>query len=159
MTHSTLLSPRISQPFQITPVLGTGGAYASGNLFFDATVITGCFLQAGGRNRLDHLFVVDQESQGPAFDLYFVIDNTSLGTVRGALAYGGANWKAKARGRISIASGDWTSDNSVKVADVPIFNRIVYSGSADLYVAAIIRGAATYTGNNLSLNFGFTQQL
>jgi hypothetical protein len=138
----------------VEPTLETN-AYADGDLLFDCFEVPQFFTERGGSRALHSLIIYDYDDQGIAMDVLFMRANEDLGTANDALAMTDAE-SLSITGRVQVTAGDWFDWGSQRTA---IFTNIgqVLQGPADgtsLWLAAVTRGAPTYTASGLKFRIG-----
>lgn len=128
-------------------------AYADGDLLADAQEVPN-FFGENGVGTITSIMVVDTDDQGIAFDLFFTDDSTSWGTENSAVAIADAQ-ADDIQVVVSVATSDFVDLVNSQVAFKGNVNAIVKtSGAGNLYVAAVSRGAGTYTASGLKLRIG-----
>lgn len=140
--------------FEVTLSLDTS-AYADGDVLADTQTLTDAVRVAGGRALLHSLVVIDEDDQKQTFDLLFFSANRSLGTENAAPSISDANAR-DFLGSVRVSTGDYLDLGGVAVATVRNVGLFLEAaaGSRDLYLGAIVRGAATYTASGLRLRLG-----
>jgi hypothetical protein len=139
-------------------------AYADGDVMADTQVVTGAIHAAGGEAILHSVLVLDEDDQGQTFDILLLNADNSIGTENSAPSITDANARTiVAAGTptndLRISSGDYIDLGGCRVAMKTNIGAVVKaaSGSSDLYVATVIRGAATYSASGVKLMLGFLQ--
>lgn len=132
--------------------------YASGDVMADTQVVTNAVRVADGTGVLQSILVLDEDDQGLAFDLIFIQDNVSLGTENAAPSITDAHARS-ILGLVSIASADFIDLGGARIATKTGLGLVVKptSGTRNIYVAAITRGAPTHTASGVRLRLGFLQ--
>lgn len=139
--------------FDVTLTLDTS-AYASGDVMADTQTLTNAVRVSGGRAILQSLTVIDEDDQAQAFDLLFFLANRSLGTENSAPNISDTNAR-DCLGFVKVATTDYIDLGGVQVACLRGLGLVLEaSGSRDLYLGTIIRGAATYTASGVKLKLG-----
>lgn len=140
--------------FEVTLTLDTA-IYASGDVLSDTATIANAVVAAGGRARLRSIVVVDEDDQGIAFDIVFFGASQSLGAKNAVPNISDAATR-DAQGHVSIAAGDYIDLGGARVATKAGLDIVLEaaSGSTDLFLATITRGAPTHTANGLKLRLG-----
>jgi hypothetical protein len=139
----------------ITPVLDTS-IYASGNVLFDSTAISGAVRASDERAVLMSISVIDKDDQKPAMRLVFLKANVSLGTANAAPSISDAN-AANYLGHVDIAAADYCDLGGVSVACAKAINLLLESasGTTTVYMAAYLTaGTPTHTASGLVFNIG-----
>lgn len=140
--------------FDVTLTLDTS-AYADGDVFADTQSVGTVFLNSGGGRTLMSVHVLDEDDQGMGFDLIFFDANTSLGTENSAPSISDANARGII-GRVPISNSEFYDIGGSRLATRTGINLPLQgNASSTLYVAAIIRGTATYSANGVRLKLGF----
>lgn len=143
---------------QVTLTLNTS-IYATGDLMFDAQVVSNLFRVTDGFAELDSITVIDEDDQGTAIDIYFTNLSTSWGTENSVPTI----TDAVARGiltKVSVAAADFYDLGGVRVASIKNIGAILQaaSGTKDCYIAGIvISGTPTYSASGVRLNIGVKQ--
>jgi len=143
---------------QVTVTLDTS-IYASGDLLFDATAITGASLSSGGQCELVSVSVLDEDDQGTAIDLYVTNLSTTWGSLNAAVNISDAVGRG-IQAYIPIAAADFKDLGGCRVAQPRIAQNVGVicetSGGTSLYVAGVCAsGTPTYTSAGVRINFGF----
>lgn len=127
-------------------------AYADGDLLADTQVVSSAFRVADGTGVITSIQVLDEDDQGQTFDIVFLSANNSMGTENSAPTVSDANAR-DILGRVRIDSSDYIDLGGCRIATKTGVGLGVKaaSGTSDMYVAAIIRGAATYTASGIRL--------
>lgn len=132
--------------------------YATGDVLADTQPITGAMRVADKTGVLQSLVITDEDDQGIAFDLVFLSGNVSIGTENAAVSITDIN-SEQILGILSIAATDFIDLGGCRIATKQNIGIIVKpnAGTSDVYVAAISRGAGTYTATGIKIRFGFMQ--
>jgi hypothetical protein len=140
--------------FAVTLTLDTS-AYADGDLLAATQEITSFFPAAGVDRALHSILILDEDDQGAAIDLIFLNANEDLGTENGAYAITDAEARS-ITGTKRIVAGDWIDWGGFRLAEFDNIGKVLRapSASTSLYVAAVSRGAPTYTASGLKLLIG-----
>ena len=138
----------------VTLTLDTS-AYADGDVMADTQTVSNAVRVTSGRAILQSIAVIDEDDQGQTFDILFFSANRSLGTENSTPSISDANAR-DFLAVVRISSSDYLDLGGVKVATRAGLGLLLEaSGSRDLYVGTIIRGAATYTASGVRLRLGF----
>jgi hypothetical protein len=158
-TSADPILPQVTAPsdvIAITPTLDTN-IYASGDLLADATAIVAARV-TGGRAIIQSLSIVDIDNQGAAFSIYIMSTSTTWGTLNAAPSITAANIAAGFLGRIDVATGDYTTVNSTKIASLKNLGIMIEATVATVYAVLVNgTGTPTYTASGLKLGFGLLQ--
>jgi hypothetical protein len=152
----TRFLPNFGDVIDVTLSLDTA-TYADGDVLAATQVVTDAVRTAGGRARLESLFVLDESDQGAAFDLLILDSNVSIGTENAAVSVVDADARS-ILARIPIASGDYYDMGGCRIASLGNLGKMLraVSGSRDLYVAAVSRGTGTYAAAGIRLKLGLS---
>ena len=133
-------------------------AYAADDLMADTQVVANAMRVNDGTGVLQSVVVLDEDDQGTGFDLVFLSANNSLGSENAAVSVTDAGAR-DILGLISIAASDFTDLGGCRIATRTGIGLVVKpaAGTRNLYVAAITRGAPTYTAAGVRLRLGFLQ--
>lgn len=124
-------------------------AYADGDVLADSQAISACLRANDGTGTITNVTLTDIDDQGVGLDLLFLDANVSLGTENAAPSITDGN-AANILGWVRVAASDWIDLGGVRLASVPCSIPVKgVSGTDDLYVAAISRGAGTYTASGI----------
>lgn len=137
-------------------------AYADGDVLCDPLQLLGAVRIEGGSATLQSITLLDKADQGQTIDLVFLNAPTQLGprnqppnltdaAAEAILAAGTAT------NSLRISAADYIDLGGCKVASKSGLGTVLTAAAAskDLYVAAIIRGAATYAADSLRLQLSF----
>jgi hypothetical protein len=151
------------QLIDVTPTLDTS-AYSSGDRVGTVHTITGAGPMGFNAAVLESITVIDKDAQGVALTVLFF---ESLPTVasadNAAIDLSDAN-AAKCIGHLSIATGDYVSTASNKIAcKVPAVGIPLTPGRAGvqetIYAVVVSGGAPTYTASGLTFRYSFRWDL
>lgn len=147
----------------------TAAAYTTGKVIGVPTKISDAFLDRGGTGVLESLCLIDKESKSVAVDLYFFQQKpTSQGADTGTFALSAAE-SVYLLGKVGVASADYSASSVVSEATknglgislagmTGTQQGVVGQGSRDLWVVAVARGSATWSGaSGLYLRIGVLQ--
>jgi len=112
----------------------------------------------GTRCLIQSVTVLDKDDQGKALDLVFLRTNVAIGTENAAVTVSDAN-ADEICGIVEVTLGDYVDLANSQLAtktDVSILAEPA-STSTSLFVAAISRGAGTYTAAGITLKIGIIQ--
>jgi hypothetical protein len=140
----------------LTPTIDTG-AYADGDTLFDAAAVA--MARVSGRPvTLQSVAVTDKDDEGATIDLFFFDSSVTFGTINAAPSISDAD-ALKYLGHVRISSTDYLDVGGAKVACVKGIGLVLEpSGSANIYVAGVIREIKTYTAaTDLQFRFGVYQ--
>lgn len=132
-----------ARKFEVNLTVDTS-AYASGDLLSDRVEVSICSLLAGEKlqGEVIGITLLDKDDEGAAIDLIFLDSDVSLGTINSAPTLSDANAQA-VFGAVSVTS--YTDLGGCRVAN-PYHEPLPFeSADGSIYVAAIVRGAPTYT--------------
>lgn len=134
------------------------GAYATGDVMADTQVVTNAMRVNDGTGVLQSIEILDEDDQGLAFDLVFLSANRSIGTENSPVSISDANAR-DILGGVSVAITDYLDLGGCKIATLRSVGLAVKaaSGTPNLYVAAVARGAPTYSASGVKLRLGFLQ--
>jgi hypothetical protein len=138
-------------------------AYSDGDTLAETQEVPDVFLEANGKTMLVSLLLNDKDDQGVALDLVFLRSNVSLGTENSAPSITDGN-ADEIIGIINIASSAWIdlggcrvatgTPSSAYVTGLPLLLTSEPSDSRSVFVAAITRGAPTYTAAGITVKMG-----
>ena len=142
---------------QVTPTLDTL-IYASGDVLFATTAMTGALRVSGGKAVLQSVSITDKDDQKPAMNLVFFRSNVALGTINAAPNISDAD-SLQVVGIVPIVAGDYYDLGGASVATVRNIGLVVDATTGTtLYVAAFLSaGTPTHTAAGIQLNFGLLQ--
>lgn len=131
--------------------------YADGDVLAATQVVSNAVRLDDEVGLLQTVVVVDEDDQGIALDLVFLSANTSIGTENAAVSIADAGARDVC-GIVAVAAADFKDLGGVRVATINTINLPVKpaTGTNDIYVAAISRGAGTYTASGIRLRLGIT---
>jgi len=143
-------------PFDVTLTLDTA-IYASGDVLTDTAPVALPRMPpdnpAALYAEITSVQVLDEDNQGIALDLVFLKTNVSLGTKNAAVSISDANAR-EIVGIVPVAAADYKALANSQQA-FPQFNPIPMAlPAAAFYVAAISRGAGTYSAAGVRLRIG-----
>ena len=130
-------------------------AYADGDVLFAAVPIPDVAIYDGDAVLLDAVKLIDDDEIKQAIDLIFFKSEVGIGDVNAAATVpSGAEYLAT----VKLVATDYTDLGDISVAEKKNVNEILATadGSKSIWVAGIVRGAATYTttaGLSLMLSF------
>jgi hypothetical protein len=153
-------SCKVVTPISITTVtlsLDTN-AYADGDVLAATQIVTNCFRIVNGFGVIDSITVLDEDDQGIGFDLVFFDANTALGTENSAPDISDANART-ILGWVRVSAADFIDLGGSRLATLTGLSLAVKSvvDTDDMYVAAISRGAGTYSATGIQLRIGISQ--
>jgi len=124
-------------------------AYADGDVLADSQIIAACLRANDGTGTITNVTVIDEDDQGIGFDLLFLDANVSLGSENAAPSITDANAR-NILGWVRVTASDFIDLGGARLASVPCSIPVKgVSGADDIYVAAISRGAGTYTASGI----------
>lgn len=140
---------------EVTATLDTAGAYAAGDLLFDVTAITNVMRAADTIGELQSIQLIDEDDQAASIDLIFLSAGASLGAINSAAAIS----DSAARQILGCVRIDWSDYIPVGACQIATKTNIGLalkpaSGTRNIYVAAITRGAPTHSLNGIRLRLG-----
>lgn len=136
----------------ITPVLDIAGAYTSGDVFFDATLVPAIVRADDAQGTLFSIIVIDKDNDTPVdVDLCFYRSNVSAGAANAVPSMSDAD-SLFFLGRVRINAVDWSiSTGNQRVVNKTItdpgmgMHIIPKAGTDDIYVVGYVLGAITKT--------------
>lgn len=131
-------------------------AYTSGDVLFDTQSVSSVGRVNAGVVVLQSIFVLDEDDQGAAIDIYFLDANNSLGTENGAPNISDANARS-ILGYVSISSADYKDLGGCKMLTKTGIGLVMKLGAGvtTLYIAGVTGGTPTHTASGLRLKLGF----
>jgi len=143
----------MTQVYDVTLVLDTN-AYADGDVLAVPQEIDGVF--ANGPRKLISVTVLDEDDVGQAFDLVFMDADGTVGTINAAVTISDADAR-KILGIVAVAAADFKDMINNKVATKTGIELAMApaSGQYSLWVAAVARGAGTWTAAGIRVKLGF----
>jgi hypothetical protein len=156
-TDSSSATPfPVRQPgnvFDVTLALDTV-IYAEGDILSNPVEIANFFTETGGTRILQSVVALDEDDQGFGFDLIFLDANNSLGTINAAPSIADVDARA-IDGRVALSSADFYDLGGLRIATrAGIGLPLKGNASTSIWVAAISRGAGTYTASGIRLKLG-----
>jgi hypothetical protein len=142
----------------VTPTMDTA-AYASGDLLFDSTSITGATRVVAGGVILQALTLLDKDDQGVAMTLFFCRTAVDFGTLNDAPNIDDTEIE-EILGWVPITASDYVDVGGAKIACIRNIGLLMEAdgGSNALFVAAMNgTGTPTYTATGLKLRLHFLQ--
>jgi len=131
-------------------------AYADGDVLADTQLVSATFFPAAGVDKtLLSVTILDKADQGFGIDLFFLDANVSLGTENSAPSITDGN-AASIVGFARISAGDWIDLGGARIATISGITQVLRSTTANLYIAAIVRGAGTYGASDILVQLGTT---
>jgi len=138
---------------KVTPVLDTS-AYTVGDVMFAPVEIPNVTSRLGGDVTLIGFQVTDESDQAPAFDIYLMDGNVSLGTINtppsisDALASGDI-----LGGPFRITTGDYVDLGGVRTAKVVVDTHIMNCAvdKTSVWIAAVIQSAVTLAVDSIKI--------
>lgn len=139
----------------VTASLDTS-AYTSGDVLFDTQSVSSVGRVNAGVVVLQSLFVLDEDDQGAAMDIYFLDANNSLGTENSAPNISDANAR-NILGHVSIAAADYKDLGGCKILTQTGIGLVMKmgAGATTLYIAGVTGGTPTHTASGLRFKLGF----
>ena len=119
-------------------------AYASGDVLFAAVEVPEVAVHNGDTVLLDAVKLIDDDEIKQAIDLIFFKSEVGIGDVNAAATVpSGAEYLAT----VKLVATDYTDLGDISVAEKKNVNEILATAddSKSIWVAGIVRGAATYT--------------
>lgn len=143
-----------SDLIDVTLTLDTS-AYIDGDVFCDTATLSNAVRVNGGRGILQSIVVLDEDDVGQTIDFVFFSVTQSLGTKNSTPNISDANAR-DCLGAVRVASSDYLDFGGVKVATKTGIGLHLEaaSGSRNLFLGGIIRGAGTYTASGVRLRLG-----
>lgn len=141
--------------FAVTFSLDTS-AYATGDVLAASQAMTSCLRKVDGSGLLTSIVLNDKDDQGVALDVVILSANVSIGTENAGVSISDADADS-ILAIIPVGASDWIDLGGCRVATIRNLGVPVkaVSGTSDLYVALITRGAPTYTASGITGRFGF----
>lgn len=129
--------------------------YADGDVLADFQAVSNFVRVNGGRALIQSVTVLDKDDQGVAFDILSAPTGVSLGSENAAPTISDAN-AADVQRVLRVETTDYIDLGGCKVATKTNVGLVVEADAAsrDIYIGAIIRGAATYGATGIRLRFG-----
>jgi hypothetical protein len=152
---TTLPTNRLGAVLPLTPVMDTS-AYATGDVAFIPIELAGFVHHIGGSAEIRNLWIIDENDQGVAMDIYFQDSNASMGSLNAAFTPSDANARALL-GRVQIAAADWQDLGGVRVAMIDNIGQKIKADAAttSIWVSGAIRsGTPTFTASGISMKIG-----
>lgn len=142
----------------VTFSLDAGGAYAAGDVLADSQVIAACMRVENGTGVLSGFVLSDEDAQGIELDVVLLSANVALGAENAAVSITDADAR-NILGIVNVPADAWVDLGAAKVATLLNVNVPVkaVTGTEDLYVALITRGAPTHTASGIRGRFTFFQ--
>lgn len=130
-------------------------AYVDGDLMADVQELTDAVRPVMRTGIIQTLTVIDKDDNGGAFEVWITGDSTSWGTENDAIAVTDA-LAEDIQGRIVVGGGDYYDLGAVSVAHIRNLGIPIQAAAntTSVYVAAVARGANTYTASGIILKFG-----
>ena len=119
-------------------------AYASGDVLFAAVEVPEVAIHNGDNVLLDAVKLIDDDEIKQAIDLIFFKSEVAIGDVNDAAEVpAGAEYLAT----VKLVASDYTDLGDISIAEKKNVNEILATAddSKSIWVAGIVRGAATYT--------------
>jgi hypothetical protein len=141
---------------EVTLSLDTN-VYADGDVLADTQEVASALRTTAGSGVIQSVVVLDKDDQGEALDLVFLKSNVSIGTENSAVSVTDAN-ADEILGVVEVAATDWVDLVNSQIATMANLS-IVLDGptGTSIWVAAISRGAGTYTASGITLKIGILQ--
>lgn len=140
-----------SRVVDVTLSLDTS-AYTAGDVLADTQAVSNAMRIINGNGLLNSVIVIDEDDQNQPLDLVFLSANVSLGTENAAASITDANAR-NILGIVRINSYDWIGLGGVGIATITglTLGLQAASGTPDIYIAAITRGAPTHTASGIRI--------
>lgn len=131
-------------------------AYVTGDVLADTQEVAGAMRVPMGTGVWQSLVVLDKDDNGIALDIVLLRSDVSIGTENVAVSVTDAD-ADEILGTVEVAATDYVDLINSQLATKPNLGIVVsaLAGETSLWVAAIIRGAGTYTVNGITLLLGF----
>lgn len=139
------------------------GAYADGDLLSDTVALEPVSRVPGGRTWLVSVHVLDESDQGQPFDIVFLDEFNSLGTINSAPNITDGNAR-KICGKMSVPAAAYLDLGGCRIATItagttdgnlPLLLQTPQN-SMQMFMATISRGTGTYGAFGLRLRLGFS---
>lgn len=134
-------------------------AYSAADVLAATQEVTSFFSLQNGKAILDSIFILDEDDQGAAFDIYFMDANVALGSENSAPNISDTDARSIIA-RVAVATGDYADIGGCKVAQLSGLNRELKSvaSSTSIYIGAVNgAGTPTYTAAGLKLRIGYRE--
>jgi hypothetical protein len=139
--------------FIITPTLDTA-AYATGDILFGLTVISGVASANGRPCVIRSMTVIDSASQSQALEVHiFNTNSITIGALNSVWNVSALDMSKRA-GVVAAYIGSYITYSGYTIAENLVDMEIDCApdtGSSDIYIAGRINGAATYVANSLRI--------
>jgi hypothetical protein len=147
-----------SDVLDVTLSLDTS-AYATGDVLAATQEVANAVPGNAGHALLHSITINDKDDQGIALDLVFLRTNVSIGTENSAVSISDAD-ADEVLGIVQVSSSDFIDLGGCRVATLAGIGLTLEAGAAStsLYIAAISRGAGTYTASGITLKLGLAQR-
>jgi len=128
--------------------------YADGDVLADTQVLAACLRVNDGTGIIQDVIFNDKDDQGLAFDVLVLSADTSMGAENGAPDASDADADTIV-GRFSVGVGDFYDLGACRIASIKNIGIAVKgaTGTDDIYVALISRGAGTYSASGITAIF------
>lgn len=141
-----------AEVFDLTLALDTV-AYTSGDVLFVPVEVKNFFPGANMGRALQSLQILDEDAQGAAFDLLFLVQSEDIGTINGAIAITDTEARSISATH-KILSTDWTDWTAWKLYEAASIGKVLRGVTTSLWVAGVARGTPTHTATGLKLRIG-----
>jgi hypothetical protein len=133
--------------------------YATGDVLAATQEIANAVPMRAGHALLHSVVVTDKDDQGAGLDIVFLRTNVSIGAENSAVSISDAD-AGEILGVIPVAESDFVDLVGCRVATITSVGLSLEAGesSTSLYVAAISRGAGTYTASGIVIKLGMAQR-
>lgn len=141
---------KISNMNVITPTITSGSAYSAGNCVGGLLTLPLSYTSSGLTLFLNDLIVIDKSNQKVAYTILFFSANPIAGTYTDKVATALSTDVSLIVGQVLIATADYTSTNSIGIADKTAINTILQNteSTQSLYMVVTTTGTPTYTSTS-----------
>lgn len=135
-------------PLTITPTVSTS-AYVSGDVLFAATALPGAAVASGKTGHLLRLTAIDKDDQGIAFDVYVYAANVTVPAANAPYTTSGPSDTDGAYFIEKLSFSTWEDHGGFRTCTLGVGDGLPLaywcSGSTNLYIVGVTRGAPTHT--------------
>lgn len=141
----------------ITPTI-TATPYTANDTVGGKQTIANAYRASGGSSVLQSLVILDNASQGAAFDIIFFNADPTAGiyTDNGAVTW--STDFPKVIGRLAVVTGDYVTIAAKKIAKITnIGLKLKGNATTSLFAVIVTTGTPTYAAGDLNFIFGLDQ--
>ncbi len=133
--------------------------YSAGDSVGGKVTLTNAVRISGGTGILNSIMVIDKDNQSAPLDILIFDSDPSAATITNAATFVFSTSISKLIAKIPIATTDYTTFDTISVAQIGGIGRIIKAnGSANLYAAVVTTGTPTYTTtSSIIVNYGLLQ--